>query len=73
MGSERALLDPAGLPGRPWFRHLVYAPLPSYEAETLPGAREALAEGNGARAAAEARRLAARLSVSPSYARNGGE
>ena len=24
--SERQLLDPAGLPNRPWFRHLLYAP-----------------------------------------------
>jgi hypothetical protein len=42
MAEERAWLDDDGLPGRPWFRHLVYAPQPSYEAETLPGLREAL-------------------------------
>jgi len=42
MGEERALLEEEGIPGRPWFRHLIYAPLPSYEAETLPGLREAL-------------------------------
>jgi N-acetylated-alpha-linked acidic dipeptidase len=42
MAQERALLAEEGLPGRPWFRHLIYAPLPSYEAETLPGLREAL-------------------------------
>lgn len=42
MAEERAWLDDDGLPRRPWFRHLVYAPLPSYEAETLPGLREAL-------------------------------
>ena len=35
----------AGDSRRPWFRHLVYAPLPSYEAETLPAIREALVEG----------------------------
>ena len=45
LSLERALLDPPGIPGRPWFRHLVYAPLPSYEAETLPAIREALVEG----------------------------
>ena len=27
-------------PDRPWFRHLIYAPLPSYAAETLPAIRE---------------------------------
>jgi N-acetylated-alpha-linked acidic dipeptidase len=42
MAEERALLNEGGIPGRPWFRHLVYAPLPSYEPETLPGLREAL-------------------------------
>ena len=42
MAQERALLEADGIPGRPWFRHLIYAPLPSYDAETLPGLREAL-------------------------------
>jgi len=38
------LLDPAGLPGRPWFKNLVYAPgtLTGYGAKTLPGVREAI-------------------------------
>jgi N-acetylated-alpha-linked acidic dipeptidase len=55
--EERALLDPEGIPGRPWFRHLIYAPLPSYEAETLPGLREALNEHDTARAQDQARKL----------------
>lgn len=42
MSLERALLAEEGLPDRFWFRHLVYAPLPSYAAETLPGVREAV-------------------------------
>jgi N-acetylated-alpha-linked acidic dipeptidase len=42
MGEERTLLNDDGIPGRPWFRHLIYAPLPSYDAETLPGLRERL-------------------------------
>ncbi|HEV2177576.1 MAG TPA: M28 family metallopeptidase [Terriglobia bacterium] len=54
MGEERALLDDRGIPGRPWFRHLIYAPLPSYEAETLPGLREALTVGDMARAREQA-------------------
>jgi N-acetylated-alpha-linked acidic dipeptidase len=61
MRAERALLDPAGIPGRPWFRHLVYAPLPSYEAETLPGIREAVQAGDAARARRQATVLAAAL------------
>jgi N-acetylated-alpha-linked acidic dipeptidase len=41
---EQALLDHRGLPGRPWYRHLVYAPgmLTGYGAKTLPGVREAI-------------------------------
>ena len=42
--TERSFtLDP-GLPGRPWFRHRIYAPgqYTGYDAKTLPGIREAL-------------------------------
>ncbi|MFB3921057.1 MAG: M28 family metallopeptidase [Terriglobia bacterium] len=58
MAQERALLDDRGIPGRPWFRHLIYAPLPSYEAETLPGLREALEAKDLARAREQAAALA---------------
>ena len=61
MAQERALLDDRGIPGRPWFRHLIYAPLPSYEAETLPGLREALLERDLARARQQATALAEAL------------
>ncbi len=61
LQAERDLLSPAGIPDRPWFRHLVYAPLPSYEAETLPGIREAILAGDAARAQAQAAALAAAL------------
>ncbi len=57
MAEERALLAPDGIPGRPWFRHLVYAPLPTYEAETLPGLREALASKDLDGARVQAREL----------------
>jgi N-acetylated-alpha-linked acidic dipeptidase len=57
MSEERALLDPDGIPGRPWFRHVVYAPLPSYEAETLPGLREAIEAGDWNLAHEEAGRI----------------
>ena len=57
MAEERAWLDEEGVPGRPWFRHLVYAPLPSYEAETLPGLREALEARDMERARRQAERL----------------
>ena len=41
---DQTLLDPEGLPGRPWFKNLAYAPgiLTGYGAKTLPGVREAL-------------------------------
>jgi len=54
LAEERALLADEGIPGRPWFRHLIYAPLPSYEAETLPGLREALIEKDLERARGQA-------------------
>jgi N-acetylated-alpha-linked acidic dipeptidase len=42
--SERKLTNPDGLPGRPWFKHEIYAPgqYTGYEAKTIPGVREAL-------------------------------
>jgi N-acetylated-alpha-linked acidic dipeptidase len=57
MSEERALLNDQGLPGRPWFRHLIYAPLPSYDAETLPGLRETLEAKDLLGAHEEAKRL----------------
>jgi len=59
--AERDLMRAEGLPGRPWFRHLVYAPLPSYAAETLPGVREAVLAKDSARVSAEAGHLAQAL------------
>jgi N-acetylated-alpha-linked acidic dipeptidase len=42
--SERAFLDPAGLPSRPWFTNLMYAPglYTGYGVKTLPAIREAI-------------------------------
>ena len=41
---DQLLLDDRGLPGRPWYKNLVYAPgrLTGYGAKTLPGVREAI-------------------------------
>jgi N-acetylated-alpha-linked acidic dipeptidase len=58
---EHGLIDGAGLPGRAWFRHLVYAPRPSYLAETLPAIREALEAGDAGAARSEIARLSAKL------------
>jgi N-acetylated-alpha-linked acidic dipeptidase len=42
--SERRLTNPEGLPGRPWFKHMVYAPgaYTGYGVKTIPGVREAI-------------------------------
>ena len=41
---EQALTDKDGLPGREWFKHMIYAPgmLTGYGVKTVPGVREAL-------------------------------
>lgn len=57
---ERAFIDDRGLTGRPWYRHLVYAPKFTYEPLVLPGVAEALARGDGT-FGAEAGRLAAAI------------
>ena len=59
--TERAFLDPDGIPGRPWYRHLMYAPKPTYAAEVLPGVAEALAARDSARIATQVARLAAAI------------
>lgn len=73
MQAERDLLSPEGIPDRPWFRHLIYAPLPSYEAETLPGVREAIVAGDGARAQAQADVLARAIGRAVSTLRAGSQ
>jgi N-acetylated-alpha-linked acidic dipeptidase len=47
-GMERTLTRTEGLPGRPWYRHHVYAPgfYTGYGVKTLPGVREAIEQGN---------------------------
>jgi N-acetylated-alpha-linked acidic dipeptidase len=41
-GIEQHLLDERGIPGRPWFKHVLYAPRYTYAAMTLPGVQEAM-------------------------------
>jgi N-acetylated-alpha-linked acidic dipeptidase len=42
MKTERAFLAASGLPGRPWYRHLLFAPRPTYAPEVIPGITEML-------------------------------
>ncbi|WP_336515576.1 transferrin receptor-like dimerization domain-containing protein [Pollutibacter soli] len=50
--AEKSLLLDKGLPRRPWYRHLIYAPgyFTGYGVKTLPGVREAIEEKNWAEA-----------------------
>jgi N-acetylated-alpha-linked acidic dipeptidase len=61
--SERVLLSPEGLPRRPWYRHLLYAPgvYAGYGAKTMPGAREAIELKRYAEADPEIARIARAL------------
>jgi N-acetylated-alpha-linked acidic dipeptidase len=61
MLTERGLLDMEGIPGRPWYRHQIYAPKYTYAPEVLPGLAEAVAARDSARLAAQERRLAEAL------------
>jgi len=44
QGLEPTLMQAKGLPGRPWFQHMIYAPglYTGYGVKTLPGVREAI-------------------------------
>ncbi|MBI3789615.1 MAG: hypothetical protein HY275_01910 [Gemmatimonadetes bacterium] len=58
--EQQWLLD-GGIPGRPWFRHALYAPRYTYAAMELPGVREAIDAKNWALATRELGRLTARI------------
>ena len=58
MDVEPALVDGSGLRGRPWYRHLIYAPAFTYRPQVLPGISEAIEARVPARLAEEERRLA---------------
>ncbi|MBL8296232.1 MAG: M28 family metallopeptidase [Bryobacterales bacterium] len=61
--AERTLTDPAGLAGRNWYKHTLYAPglYTGYSARTLPGIREPLDLGRKSEAQAGAGPLAAAI------------
>ena len=60
---EQQLLINEGIPNRPWFRHVLYAPRPTYAAMMLPGILEAVEEKDLARAQQQVRVLTSRLSA----------
>ncbi len=57
--SERRLTDPGGLPGRPWFKHQIYAPgmYTGYGVKTIPAVREAIEQKRWTEAEAEIARV----------------
>jgi len=64
--AESALLNPDGLPGRPFFRHTIYAPgeYTGYTAVVIPGVTEAISQNDAARAQGQLTALAAALNRS---------
>ena len=63
LQSERQLTDDGGLPKRPWYRHMLYAPgfYTGYAVKTMPGVREAIEQKSYAEAEREVGRVAAAL------------
>jgi N-acetylated-alpha-linked acidic dipeptidase len=60
---EHALTDPAGLPNRPWFENMVYAPgfYTGYGVKTLPAVREAIEQKEWAAIDAQIARTSAAI------------
>jgi N-acetylated-alpha-linked acidic dipeptidase len=58
---EKSLTSEAGLPGRPWYRHYLYAPgaYTGYAVKTLPAVREAIEQKRYAEVNAAAAQTAA--------------
>ena len=50
MAVERNWLNPEGIPGRPWFKHTLYAARYTYAHLELPGLTEAVEKGDWAEA-----------------------
>ena len=62
---DQTLADNTGLPGRPWYKNLVYAPgrFTGYGVKTLPGVREGIEEEHWGDASKYARLTAAALNA----------
>jgi N-acetylated-alpha-linked acidic dipeptidase len=60
VGSERRLTSEEGLPRRPWYKHLLYAPgvYTGYSPKTMPGIREAIEQNRWDEADSEIVRVA---------------
>jgi N-acetylated-alpha-linked acidic dipeptidase len=65
IAAERILTDDGGLPRRPWYKHLIYAPgwYTGYGAKTLPGIREGIEQERYQEADQEIARVATALTT----------
>jgi len=63
METERRLTNPDGLPRRPWYKHLLYAPgvYSGYGVKTVPGVREGIEQKRYAEAEQEIVRVSKAL------------
>ena len=63
QGIDQALMSPQGLPGRPWYRNMIYAPgtETGYGVKTLPAVREAIEQRRFGEVDAEVQATAAVL------------
>jgi N-acetylated-alpha-linked acidic dipeptidase len=64
--AEEALLNPSGLPKRPWYRHTIYAPgeFTGYAAVSIPGVNEGIEAADSSRAQSQLAPLADALNRS---------
>lgn len=69
LRAEQYLTDDAGLPRRPWFRHVLHAPgfYTGYGVKTIPGVREAIEQRNWSEAEAQIVRLSETLNRYSSF------
>jgi N-acetylated-alpha-linked acidic dipeptidase len=73
--AEHALTSPEGLPKRPWYQHLLYAPglYTGYGVKTMPGAREAIEQGRWEEANTELARIAVVLEAQAKLIRSAAD
>jgi N-acetylated-alpha-linked acidic dipeptidase len=73
--AEEALLNPAGLPRRPWYKHTIFAPgeYTGYAAVVIPGVTEAIQASDTTLAQAQLSALAEALNRSAAILEAAGE
>jgi N-acetylated-alpha-linked acidic dipeptidase len=72
MQVEANWLNPAGIPGRPWFKHILYAARYTYAHLELPGLTEAIERNDWKAAAEQGKILEAALEKNAALLRTAG-